>query len=65
MNAKIRNAQNQKVPFMIIIGEKEQAARAVSVRTRSGEQKNLVPLAEFLAWIEAEVRPKSLEGNAR
>ena len=36
MNAKIRNAQNQKVPFMLILGEKEQAARAVSLRTRSG-----------------------------
>src|SRR5208283_5116283 len=39
MNAKIRKAQNQKIPFMLILGEKEQAARAVSLRTRSGEQK--------------------------
>ena len=61
MNAKIRKAQNQKVPFMIIIGEKEQAAGAVSVRTRSGEQKNLVPMEEFLSWIEAEVKPKTLD----
>ena len=49
MNAKIRNAQNQKVPFMLILGEKEQAGNAVSLRTRSGEQKNLIPMADFLA----------------
>ena len=61
MNAKIRNAQNQKVPFMIILGEKEQTGRSVSLRTRSGEQKNLIPLDEFLAMIEVEVRPKTLD----
>jgi threonyl-tRNA synthetase len=61
MNAKIRNAQNQKVPFMVILGEKEQSGRTVSLRTRSGEQKNLIPLAEFLAMIENEVRPATLE----
>ena len=61
MNAKIRNAQNQKVPFMIILGEKEQTGRTVSLRTRSGEQKNLIPLADFLAMIEEEVRPKTLD----
>jgi threonyl-tRNA synthetase len=60
MNAKIRNAQNQKVPFMIILGEKEQTGRSVSLRTRSGEQKNLIPLEDFLAMIEDEVKPKSL-----
>ena len=61
MNAKIRNAQNQKIPFMIILGEKEQTGRTVSLRTRSGEQKNLIPLEEFLAMIEVEVRPKTLD----
>jgi threonyl-tRNA synthetase len=61
MNAKIRNAQNQKVPFMLVLGEKEQTARSVSLRTRSGEQKNQIPLEEFLAMIESEVRPKTLD----
>ena len=60
MNAKIRNAQNQKVPYMLVLGEKEQAARAVSIRERGGTQRNLVPLDEFLAWIESEVRPPTL-----
>jgi threonyl-tRNA synthetase len=61
MNAKIRKAQNQKVPFMLILGEKEQSGRTVSLRTRAGEQKNLIPLAEFLSTIEAEVKPKTLD----
>ena len=61
MNAKIRNAQNQKVPFMVILGEKEQSGNTVSLRTRSGEQKNLIPMADFLSMIETEVRPKTLD----
>jgi threonyl-tRNA synthetase len=61
MNAKIRKAQNQKVPFMLILGEKEQTGRTVSLRTRAGEQKNLIPLAEFLSMIEGEVKPKTLD----
>ena len=62
MNAKIRNAQNQKIPYMLILGEKEQTTKAVSVRTRSGEQKNLIPVAEFFSLMEKELRPKSLDG---
>ena len=61
MNAKIRNAQNQKIPYMLILGEKEQTGKSVSIRARSGEQKNLIPLADFLSTIEEEVRPASLE----
>ncbi len=60
MNAKIRNAQNQKVPFMLILGEKERAGGTVSLRTRSGEQKNLIPMADFLPMIETEVKPRTL-----
>jgi threonyl-tRNA synthetase len=60
MNAKIRNAQNQKVPFMLILGEKERTGKTVSLRTRNGEQKNLIPLAEFLTMIKEEVKPKTL-----
>jgi threonyl-tRNA synthetase len=61
MNAKIRKAQGQKVPFMLILGEKEQQARAVSLRTRGGEQKNGIPLDEFMAMMDREAAPKSLD----
>ncbi len=61
MNAKIRNSQNQKIPYMLILGDKERQARAVSVRARSGEQKNMVPLADFISQVEKEAALKSLD----
>jgi threonyl-tRNA synthetase len=61
MNAKIRNAQNLKVPFMLILGEKEKAAKAVSLRTREGEQKNMMPVEDFLAMIREKTTAPSLE----
>jgi threonyl-tRNA synthetase len=60
MNAKIRNAQAQKIPFMLVLGEKEKQAGAVSMRSRSGEQKNMIPLPEFLSMIARESVPKPL-----
>lgn len=48
MQKKIRNAQTQKVPFMLIAGGEDQAAGAVSFRYRNGEQRNGVPIAEAI-----------------
>ena len=55
MQKKVRNAQMQKIPFMLIAGEEDQKAGAVSFRYRNGEQKNGVPLAEAIAEISATV----------
>jgi threonyl-tRNA synthetase len=49
MQKKIRNAQKSKVPFMIIAGDEDVAAGAVSFRYRDGSQKNGVPQAEAVA----------------
>jgi len=54
---KIRNAQTQKVPFMLIAGETDAAAGAVSFRYRDGSQRNGVPIAEAIAEIVAATRP--------
>jgi threonyl-tRNA synthetase len=51
MQKKIRTAQRQKVPFMLLAGDDDMAAGAVSFRYRSGEQKNGVPVAEAIAEI--------------
>lgn len=48
MNAKIRNAQNQKVPYMLVVGEKEMAEGAVSLRLRTGEQPGSMALEDFI-----------------
>jgi threonyl-tRNA synthetase len=55
MQAKIRHAQLQKVPYMLIIGDKEQAAKSVSVRLRSGEDLGSMPVDTLLERLQAEV----------
>jgi threonyl-tRNA synthetase len=47
VNAKIRQAQMEKVPYMLVVGDKEMAASTVSVRLRSGEQMAATPFASF------------------
>jgi len=49
MNAKIREAQLQKIPYMLVVGDKEQAAGAVAVRLRTEENLGPMPLADFIA----------------
>ena len=61
MNAKIRDAQLQKVPYMLVVGDKEQVAQAVSVRLRSGEDLGSMPLTDFIALATKVVRGRSLK----
>ncbi len=53
MQAKIRDAQLQKIPFMLVAGDKEEAAGAVAVRLRSGEDLKAKPLAEVLELLKS------------
>jgi threonyl-tRNA synthetase len=55
MQKKIRNAQRQKVPFMLLAGDDDVAAGAVSFRYRNGEQRNGVPVDDAVAQIVAAV----------
>jgi threonyl-tRNA synthetase len=55
MNAKIRDAQLQKVPYMLVVGDREAKTDSVSVRLRSEEDLGAMPFAEFQARIEADV----------
>ena len=55
MQKKVRNAQMQKIPYMIIAGEEDMQAGAVSFRYRNGDQKNGIPIAEAIAEIIATV----------
>ena len=56
---KIREAQVQKTPYMLVIGDKEAEAGAVAVRTRTGEDLGAMPLADFIARAQAEVCSKA------
>ena len=52
MQKKIRNAQNEKIPFMMIAGEEDANSGAVSFRYRNGEQKNGIALSDAIAEIQ-------------
>lgn len=52
MQKKVRNAQMQKIPFMVIAGEEDMNAGAVSFRYRNGDQKNGIPIADAIAEIK-------------
>jgi threonyl-tRNA synthetase len=58
MQKKIRNAQMQKVPYMLIAGEEDQAAGKVSIRYRNGEQKNGIAVADAIAEIQSAIRDR-------
>ncbi|NUO74296.1 MAG: threonine--tRNA ligase [Frateuria sp.] len=53
---KIREHTLQKVPYLLVVGDREKEAGAVSVRTRSGEDLGSMPLAAFVERLEAETR---------
>jgi threonyl-tRNA synthetase len=59
MQGKIRRAQLQKVPYMLIIGGKEQEAGAVAVRMRSGEDLGAIPVAAFIERAVQEVKSRA------
>ena len=57
---KIREAQMEKIPYMLILGDKEQEAGTVAVRNRKGKQE-VMPLADFIAKLSDEVLSKAKE----
>lgn len=58
---QIREAHNMKIPYSIIIGDKEVETNTISVRDRKQNQKNNIPLEEFLKNIHAIIDSKSLD----
>ncbi len=55
MNSKIRDAQNQKIPYMLVVGDKEAEQGAVALRLRSGENPGAMPLEAFLSRARDEI----------
>lgn len=60
MQAKIRDAQMQKIPYMLIIGAREVEANTVAVRQRDGQDLGAIPISEFITKIKEQVTKKSL-----
>jgi len=61
MNAKIRQAQLMKVPYMLVVGDNEMQAGQVSLRVRDGSQQNNIPLAEFVARVKDKIARRAGE----
>jgi threonyl-tRNA synthetase len=61
IGAKIREAQLQKIPYMLVLGDRESEARTVSVRTRSEGDQGAVPVEEFISTLDEKIRSKSLK----
>ena len=59
MNAKIRDAQLQKVPYMLVVGDKEIEGETANVRLRSGENLGAVPVAEVVERMRQEVAARA------
>ncbi len=63
MNAKIREFQLQKVPYILVVGDKEMEAGAVAIRLRTEENLGAKPVAEFVALLEKVVGSRALTLN--
>src|SRR5437763_1945382 len=61
MNAKVRDAQLQKIPYMLVVGDKEAADNAVAVRLRTNENLGATPLDAFIKRITSIIKLKSRE----
>ncbi len=61
MNAKVRAAQVQKIPYMLVVGDKEMAEQAVSVRLRTNENLGDMPVASFVERIKGMIKSHSRE----
>jgi threonyl-tRNA synthetase len=60
MQAKIRDAQLEKVPYMLILGQREAASDTVAVRQRDGQDLGAIPLVDFMGQIKNQISTKSL-----
>jgi threonyl-tRNA synthetase len=59
MNAKIRDAQKQKVPYMLVLGDNEMNEKQVSLRVRDGSQQNNISLEEFVARARERIEKRA------
>ena len=60
MNAKIRKAQAQKIPYMLVVGDKEMQGNTVSVRTREGEQLPVMDSEVFMEYLKEKILTKAV-----
>ncbi len=61
MNAKIRKAQTQKIPWILVVGESEQQAESVNLRKRGGERAGTMEISDFISYANAVMVDRGIE----
>lgn len=61
MNAKIRSCQNRKIPYMLVVGQKEADEGTVSIRLRDGRQLPPMKVEDFISYLQEKIHTRSLE----
>ncbi|MDR1574390.1 MAG: threonine--tRNA ligase [Treponema sp.] len=61
LNAKIRECQNRKIPYMLVLGQREADEGTVSIRLRDGSQRPAMKIADFAAYVRQKVQSRDLE----
>ena len=61
MQAKIRNGQRRKIPYMLVIGDREVESRSAAVRVRNGEDLGAMPVAEIRKMLSDQYRSRAIE----
>ena len=61
LNARVRDAQLQKIPFMLVVGDREADARTVAVRRRDSGDSGARPLGEFVGWVRELIDTRALK----
>jgi threonyl-tRNA synthetase len=61
MNAKIRDCQTRKIPYMLVVGQREADEGTASIRLRDGRQLPAMKIDEFAAYVLQKIESKSLE----
>lgn len=59
MNAKIRQAQLMKVPYMLVVGDQEMQTETVSLRTREGTRRDQMPIQEFINMVQEKIAARA------
>jgi len=61
LNSRIRDAQLQKVPFMLVVGDREAQAQSVAVRRRDTGDAGSRPLSEFIPWLRQLIDTRAVK----
>jgi len=61
LNARIRDAQLRKIPFMLVVGDREAAAGGVAVRRRDTGDAGFKPVAEFVSWVRELIDTRAIK----